>query len=999
MRRRLSLTEGTSDKFWYIDAEGDQVTVSYGRRGTAGTTKTKTYESAQKALADAEKQVAAKVKKGYSDEAGAGDAPLTPAAPTAAGTRTVSSGATTSSQPATQPKAAQPEAAQPEVVEVFAIDADGDDLGLRVTPYERAFDLSSEVSAAFDTEPFDPAAERALAERVVEVRVYDKSSYLPRYWWNFSEPLFETLPGTERAAWWRDYYEQANEAVKATKRRYHAPHLRYPSWLPAAWVQDPMASPTQLLGQGSELSELGQLALRPLFTHQPPEAIAEAIVALPATLPPLLTKLPWGEWRITNQRDYFTAAALGSHQNQIREALDQVARGSLGGSNHRGIQLCMLAPSPAERVALAKLGGARVVEVDDVVAWLVSTGAAGFGVLVDSLDEVAKDIAEEMLVAASVVLTGPGAVPLFADALTSKAAAVASAWLRQHPAQVLGASLSPTRAEAVAPFLRDLPVQQLRAARDSTRGGVRSQVDAILAEADLPQLDEATAWWVQAAAATQAPRPGTLPAYLSTSALPPLLVGEHRLGAAQVELLLSALSLVSAEQPLVAAVRERADATSRDRFAVALLNLWLANAAPAKQIWLMTGAGLLGGDRFVQLLTPLVREWPGLSQHKRAVHGLDALRNVGSDNALQSISGIASKVKFAALKKRANEAMAEIAASRGFSREQLEDRVVPDGGLDERGTRIFDYGPRQFQVNLTPDAKVIVRDLVDGRPTGKPKTTLPSVLKSDDAAVANAARDEFKVLKKTLTGLAKVQAQRFEKAMMTGRRWSFAEHQQFIARHPLLRGLLSALVWGVFDADQQLVTTVRFDEEGSPVDPDDETVEIGADQQVGIVHPVDLAPEEVSRWADVLADYELVAPFQQLDRPVYTLPADQGDELDLKGLPTGELPAGKLFGAFSKYGWQRGEALDAGVHVLHALQFESSGLTAVIEYSGMWMGPVSEQEDQTIEGAYLLQGLVDARALGYGDRWRRDRYTKVPWSSAPKALVNEVIATLEMMAG
>ena len=31
MKRRLHLTEGNSDKFWYIDVTEDHVTVRYGR--------------------------------------------------------------------------------------------------------------------------------------------------------------------------------------------------------------------------------------------------------------------------------------------------------------------------------------------------------------------------------------------------------------------------------------------------------------------------------------------------------------------------------------------------------------------------------------------------------------------------------------------------------------------------------------------------------------------------------------------------------------------------------------------------------------------------------------------------------------------------------------------------------------------------------------------------------------------------------------------------------
>ena len=79
MKRRLRLTEGSSDKFWCIDVAEDQVTVRYGRSGTAGTTRTKQYESADKALTEAKKQVAAKLRKGYTDDATASAEKLEPA--------------------------------------------------------------------------------------------------------------------------------------------------------------------------------------------------------------------------------------------------------------------------------------------------------------------------------------------------------------------------------------------------------------------------------------------------------------------------------------------------------------------------------------------------------------------------------------------------------------------------------------------------------------------------------------------------------------------------------------------------------------------------------------------------------------------------------------------------------------------------------------------------------------------------------------------------------
>ena len=65
--RTFSLVEGTSDKFWSIDVVDASVTVNYGRTGTRGQTKTTQYESAEKARVEADKLIASKVRKGYTE--------------------------------------------------------------------------------------------------------------------------------------------------------------------------------------------------------------------------------------------------------------------------------------------------------------------------------------------------------------------------------------------------------------------------------------------------------------------------------------------------------------------------------------------------------------------------------------------------------------------------------------------------------------------------------------------------------------------------------------------------------------------------------------------------------------------------------------------------------------------------------------------------------------------------------------------------------------------
>ena len=62
---RYEFSQGTSNKFWEITRDGNQVTVTYGKIGTAGQTKTKDYADEAAAQKDMDKQIASKTKKGY----------------------------------------------------------------------------------------------------------------------------------------------------------------------------------------------------------------------------------------------------------------------------------------------------------------------------------------------------------------------------------------------------------------------------------------------------------------------------------------------------------------------------------------------------------------------------------------------------------------------------------------------------------------------------------------------------------------------------------------------------------------------------------------------------------------------------------------------------------------------------------------------------------------------------------------------------------------------
>lgn len=63
--RRFELVDEKSSKFWEYEVTAENLTVRFGRIGTAGQEKVKAFASAETAGKEAEKLVAQKTGKGY----------------------------------------------------------------------------------------------------------------------------------------------------------------------------------------------------------------------------------------------------------------------------------------------------------------------------------------------------------------------------------------------------------------------------------------------------------------------------------------------------------------------------------------------------------------------------------------------------------------------------------------------------------------------------------------------------------------------------------------------------------------------------------------------------------------------------------------------------------------------------------------------------------------------------------------------------------------------
>ena len=600
-------------------------------------------------------------------------------------------------------------------------------------------------------------------------------------------------------------------------------------------------------------------------------------------------------------------------------------------------------------------------------------------------------------------MQAPEAAPhALALRLNSKVAGPAGAWLDDNPGNAI-AGLIPIAAGKDK--LAEAAVEFLRAAKKKGYGDfiaeqlktVPADVAAKVRETVLEQEEKV----YEPLDATSTPKPlrdafaaskgaARLPAWAAPELLAPILIGGRRLLDVQVSAVLAALRQTppGSPEPLLDALRQHADRSSLDAFAWSLFEKWLADGAPAKEKWALYAIGHLGGDASVLKLTPLVRAWPGDSQHARAVLGLECLRAVGSDAALMQLNGIAQKLKFQGLKNKAKEFMEAIAHDKGLTREELEDRIVPDLDLDERGSRVLDFGSRQFSVVLGPDLTPLVRD-----DTGKAKADLPKPGAKDDAEKATAAVADWKVLKKLLREVLKVQVPRLEQAMVTGRRWTPEQFETLLVRHPLMSHLTSRLVWGGYDDHGKLCATFRVTEEREYADAKEKPFALKALATVGIVHPLHLTKEQLAAWGEVFGDYEIITPFPQLGRPVLALEPSEAKGKTLTRLAKAKLPQQSTRGTLERLSWVRGSVTDHGMIVEFYKAFPGNVSKLLEIEPGIPMGMPTWAEEQTITRVFFLSGLYVPVDYPYH---AEDKF--LAWNKVDAVAVSETLADLTAVA-
>ncbi len=363
-----------------------------------------------------------------------------------------------------------------------------------------------------------------------------------------------------------------------------------------------------------------------------------------------------------------------------------------------------------------------------------------------------------------------------------------------------------------------------------------------------------------------------------------------------------------------------------------LFDKWIAAEAEAKRKWVLYAASIHGDLNTVKKLQRYIQEWAKHMRRQIAAEAVQALALNPQPQALLIVNSIARKFKFKQVKAAASNALELAAQQLGVSRAQLEDKIVPTLDFTKDGERVFDYGKRKFTVVLTSsfELEILGED-------GKKRKSMPAPGKQDDAQKAKAAYEAYKEMKQQVKTVVASQRERLEEALAAARRWSDVQWKELFVQNPIMHQFAIGLIWGIYE-NEQLTQSFRYMEDGSFNTIEEEEYCIEQDAQIGLVHPVELSQEERLAWTEQLKDYEIVQPFDQIERKIYVVTEEEKQSKRLERFGGIELPAVILTDKLQRFGWEYGSILDGGGFDTYFREDMDVGLGVDLYFSGSYMG-------------------------------------------------------------
>ena len=339
------------------------------------------------------------------------------------------------------------------------------------------------------------------------------------------------------------------------------------------------------------------------------------------------------------------------------------------------------------------------------------------------------------------------------------------------------------------------------------------------------------------------------------------------------------------------------DEKSLKEMAVRLYGLWIEAGFNVKQKGILALLSSVASYTELSDMSKQAIAWEKEGRKKPMEYMINALSLNPSKYAVMALNNVMTKAKKNKTKTMAEEQLNKIAKNLDTDLDSLLDSVISNLGFDTNGEMLLDYGSRKFKVTIDQHKGAIV--LTDEK--GKTLRSLPKPNKSDDIDAAEKAKEEYKAVREEYKNIIANHTFKLAKYMASGKTWSADQWKDMYCHNPILRSFAVSLVWGEY-AGNNLMKAFRYMEDGTLNTSDEEEYDLSQDATVMLVHPCDLAADELREWKEQLDNYEVKQPFEQLDAQVYTPDEKYASATERSDFP-GEVYTYSAMNVMKKYGW------------------------------------------------------------------------------------------------
>lgn len=328
----------------------------------------------------------------------------------------------------------------------------------------------------------------------------------------------------------------------------------------------------------------------------------------------------------------------------------------------------------------------------------------------------------------------------------------------------------------------------------------------------------------------------------------------------------------------------------------ALWNGFLDGGEKSSHKWLVYQLGVIGDDRVWRDLCPQLDE-------RSAGHGYHqvewVLESMARRESIEAASWLWYVARSAKRSRAADPATSQLRKLAHAAKRPLEDYVhtlqwdIAQEAEDEAWKIWLDDFPSTLPVSASEQAELLIAEefqLVLRLPSGKIQKSVPK-------GAPATSKETFKELKKSLTARKHEVIAYIERMMISGRTWDKKQFEALFFRHPWMGQVASSLVF----IDPETQATCRYSE-GAFVDVEWEAIDPfakGGSSQVALLHPSTVPNPTLEKWADHLADGEIVALVQQISRPHFSKEDEPA---------SAQMPANTVLGRIERQGWILGGA-------------------------------------------------------------------------------------------